>query len=230
MAQYHRANQFNRTVGTAMVCIVSISGAFGHRKESEHSRASMVWAPPPSLIPESLDLEPSVRKALLTQLRVADLGIVLEQTPIQKAQERFGGKLGHSGDAGDSLTWLCLRGSDKRGPWALWLESGEMDGGTISGLQWQRTEAAEKFSHGCPVLTTRDSTVELPVMIRLGTKEANVLQALGQPTTRHGDIFVYYHSHEVSIKGESYTVVSTLAIQIRGGVVQAIQADQNTSS
>ena len=94
---------------------------------------------------------------MVKALRISDLNVELEETNMNQVQERFGGTFGTQGDAGDHLEWLCLSGRDVDGRWVLWLESGEMDAGTVGSFQWRRVPEGERFDARCGTLSDTDT-------------------------------------------------------------------------
>jgi hypothetical protein len=166
---------------------------------------------------------------MIRRFRVSGLRIVLENTELTAVQKRFGGTIGHRGDADTSLSWLCLHGTGPQGGWILWLMSGEMDAGSVGGFRWQRVGRAAEVDTKCQTLP-EGSSVELPVTLRLGSEEAGVLHIFGQPTKRFGNALFYLHEHEATIRNEPYTAMNTLVVLLRGGVVWAIEVWKSTTS
>jgi hypothetical protein len=182
----------------------------------------LVWKPPRVLKSDVLPAA-TVPKEMVKTLRVSDLTIALESTDMKKVQRRFGGTFGAEGDAGDSLEWLCLRGGDAAGRWVLWLKSGEMDDGTVGSFQWRRVPRDAKFDERCGVLSKADDRVELPIALRLGMSEADVLDVLGQPTGRYGNTLLYVHKHEGLNNNQEFTALNTVSVVVRDGAVWAIE-------
>src|SRR5205823_2702225 len=137
---------------------------------------------------------------------------------------------GHSGDAGNYLEWLCLHGTDGTGQWVLWLEGGEIHGGTVGGFQWRSVSATAGFDKRCSLLSKANGEITLPVSLRLGTTESEVLRTLGKPTLRQGDKLLFVHEHNETIQGEPYTSTNALSIIIRHGVVWAMETWKTTAS
>jgi hypothetical protein len=174
--------------------------------------------------------EPTVPKQMITSLHVSGVSVSLEHTELQAMQARFGGEIGSKGDAADSLGWLCLHGNDATGAWVLWLESGEMDGPSIGAFHWRRVVANAEFDKRCQALPDSSSNVELPINLRLGTPEADVVRLLGRPTSRKDGTLLYEHEHEESLHGEPHTSLNLVIVVVRKGVVCAIEAHQTTMS
>ncbi len=167
---------------------------------------------------------------MIASLRVSETTIPLEEeTELETAQTMFGGKIGAQGDAADSLLWLCLHGSDAAGPWVLWLESGEIDGPYVGGFQWRRVSRSAQVDERCSALPDT-SEVELPINLRLGTSEKKVIKLLGSPTSRRGDTLLYEHEHDELIRGEEFNSSNSLIVELRGGVVWAIQVNKTTTN
>jgi hypothetical protein len=163
-------------------------------------------------------------------LQLPGLRIFLDSTQLTAVQRRLGGTIGSRGDAGDALHWLCFHGTDGKGGWLLWLESGEINGGAVGGFRWQRAGRTARFDARCRALPDGRRGVELPITLQLGIGEAGALHTLGSPTKRLGGTLLYLHEHEETIHGEPYTATNTLAVLLRGGVVWAIEAWKSTSS
>jgi hypothetical protein len=165
----------------------------------------------------------TVSKEMTGQLRVSGMTIVLEKTDMRDVQRRFGGTLGQEGDAGDYLQWLCVRGGDATGPWVLWLESGEMNAGTVGSFQWRRLTRAVKFDERCGSVSQNDNAVELPIALGLDISESKVLRTVGQPTARQRNTLLYVHEHEESDQNQPFTILNTLSVVVTNGRVSAIE-------
>jgi hypothetical protein len=205
--------------------------AFAQRanRTQEGSDAPLVWEPASVL---HLDVFPkaTVPKPMITKLHVSDWNIVLEETELEVVRAHLGGEIGSHGDASESLGWLCLYGSDEAGRWVLWLESGEIDGGSVGSFLWRRVGPNTRFDKRCRMLPKVGSRIKLPIPIRLGTTETKALQILGRPTARHRHALVYVHEHEESIHNEPYTSTNTVVVEFRRGLVWAIEVHQTNQS
>ncbi|SRR5579864_6543022 len=219
----------NRTLAIVLFCITALP-VLCQNTASLHGAVATIWSPQPLLKFDNVLPEATVRKQMVTSLRVSDVTVTLEHTELQGMQTRFGGEVGSEGDAATSLGWLCLHGSDAAGPWVLWLESGEMDGPNIGAFQWRRVASTAEFDERCQGLPDGKSKVELPISLRLGIPEAEVVRMLGRPSSRKDGTLPYEHEHKESIRGESYTSLNVVIVVIRNGVVWAIEAHQTTMS
>lgn len=120
------------------------------------------WQRPTLEYPDTLP-PATVRKVMITTLRVADVQIVLEKTELKEVQKRFGGTIVGSGDASTANASLCFCGTDVNGKWALWLDSGE-----ISGLRWidgftlQRLGGNAKVDRRCRMIPERKGGIDCP--------------------------------------------------------------------
>lgn len=170
----------------------------------------------------------TVSKQMVAALRVSNLLVRLENTTMEDVKATLGGTIGKKGDAGDFDEWLCFHGSDPSGGWVLWLESGEIDGGTVGSFQWQRLSASAVLDRRCRVLG--EAKVKLPIALQLGITEAEVLKILGRPTVKQGDRLIYLHEHPLTIRGEPSTSDNVVAILLRGGRVWAIEVSKTTVS
>ncbi|HTW60748.1 MAG TPA: hypothetical protein VMD55_03010 [Terracidiphilus sp.] len=188
----------------------------------------LVWGPPKAEWPDALP-KPTVTTDLVEGLRIGGWPVKLEETKLVEAQEHFGAIVGSRGDASGALAWLCLRGSDDGGLWALWLYSGEIDGPAIGGFQWQRLSPDLRLDRRCKFLDSRHGSVELPFQLRLGMAEAQVEAEIGPPSGRYRDSAVYSHEHSLTLHGEPYTVSGDILITYRSGKVSTIAANHTTS-
>ena len=70
----------------------------------------------------------------------------------------------------------------------------------------------------------------MPLALRLGMREANVVAALGPPSKRNGDTVIYLHEHDLTIRSEPYTVSNDVIIRDRAGRIWAIEVTHSTVS
>jgi hypothetical protein len=138
--------------------------------------------------------------------------------------------LGHSGDAGEALGWLCLYSRNASDGWVLWLESAEIDGEAIGGFLWLRMSSVQRIDSRCKLLNTEQSIVTSPVPLRLGMTKLQVEQLLGKPSGRFQETFMYFHQHETTIKDTPYTSDDSIDIVYRNDLVWAIHGSLTTSS
>jgi len=216
-----------RRFGLALLCVL-VCNLSAQNTSRKTVAATAIWEPPPVAFPE--DPKPTVAKEMITALRVSGQRIVLEHTNLEAVRKRTGGTIGHSGDGGDSLSWLCLHGAGRQGDWALWLMSGEIDGGTVGGFHWQHVDRNAQFDTRCQVLTEGRGSVELPIALKLGTTETGVERIFGQPTARLGNTLFYLHEHATTAHNKPYTAMNTLAVLLHEGTVQAIEVWKSTTS
>jgi len=191
--------------------------------------ARVAWQPPAWNFLTELP-KATVSKEMLVSLQVSNVPIYFEKTKMDDVRTRLGGTIGHTGDAGDYVEWLCFRGTDPKGRWVLWLESGEIDGGMVGSFQWQRLANGIVLDRRCRTLQDTRGGIELPVALRLGMAETEVLNTLGPPTVRRGDRLIYVHEHQESIRGEPYTSENIVAILLHDGMVWAIEVSKTTTS
>jgi hypothetical protein len=162
--------------------------------------------------------------------RVSNFPIEFEETKMEDVRTRLGGTIGHKGDAGEYLEWLCFHGTDSEGRWVLWLESGEIDGGMVGSFRWERLPMNAELDQRCRMLQRKAGGIVLPISLRLGTTEKEVLKTLGTPTVRRGDRLIYVHEHDETIRGEPFTSDNIVEVRLRGGTVCAIEVSKTVSS
>jgi hypothetical protein len=212
-----------RLLGAAVCATVLVGTGFAN--------GQMGWAPP-TLFPEMGDLTPAptVLREPITRLRIANVNVVLEQTPLTDVQRRFGGEVGKSGDASEYVEWFCVQGTDSKGRWALWLESGEIHGGNVGTFEWIRIPDPSAVDARCRILPKKRNVVRLPIALRLGDTEAHVISVLGAPTIRLGGSLLYLHKHEQMIQREPFTTFNDMVVVVRRGVVDAVEVTRSTTS
>ena len=198
---------------------------------SAASEAGQSFWEPLGVVPSLAPLpRPSVSREFITRLRVANSNVILEKTTMKEVQARLGGTVGHRGDASESLDWICFHGTDLSGRWVLWLESGEIHGDTVGAFELRRIPPSAILDDRCGVLPSPNSRVILPVALQLGAREAQIVQALGAPTVKRGDVLVYLHEHQETIRRQVFSASNVLAVFVRGGVVEAIEVWKTTVS
>src|ERR1700746_579651 len=131
----------NGTLTIALICILTFPAfpqTAGRPQEGSHAR--LIWRPI-AMMHGDVFPKATIPKPMLTKLDISDFTISLEKTELKAVQARFGGEIGHEGDASEYLAWLCLHGGDAAEHWVLWLESGETDGPTVGAFQWRRVSS-----------------------------------------------------------------------------------------
>src|SRR5437868_11600688 len=101
----------NRSARLVLLCLVLCNLCV--------AKSVKVWEPPAGL--DFSSAKPTAPRELISSLQISGMNIILENTKLEAAQKQLGGTIGHRGDAGDSLHWLCLHGADRHGPWVVWL-------------------------------------------------------------------------------------------------------------
>ena len=213
------------------ILLLLTATAFGQAARIDVDEANPIpWRPFQMQFP-SVAFPPTVPNEMLSHLTVANWPVTLEKTRLTDAQRRFGGSIGHSGDAGESLHWLCLYRRDAtRMEWVLWLTSAEIDGGSIGGFVWLRMGAMQKIDSRCTELNAERGTVLLPVPLRLNMTRNAVEQLLGKPSGRFHETFNYQHQHDGTIRNLAYSWVNSIDIVYQRGLVRAIQVELTISS
>jgi hypothetical protein len=184
-----------------------------------------VWEPPNSDFSKALP-KATIPKEMVSKIIVPGASVNLEETTISDIAAKFSAPIGHKGDGGDFVQWVCFRGADPGGDWVLWLKSGEINGGTIGSFRWQRIGAAV-LDRRCRTLS---GAVELQNQLRLGLAQADVLKDLGSATVWGADKAVYVHEHAETVHGEPYTSMNIVEVFFRRGEVEAIEVAKTTSS
>ena len=77
--------------------------------------AQELWKPPNVYGSLSAGLKASVTGEIITRLRVGDMTVSLDETPIENVRAKFAATIGSTGDASESFTWICAQGTDPDG-------------------------------------------------------------------------------------------------------------------
>jgi hypothetical protein len=218
-----------RTIQVATLAAAALAAYGQAPPDRDGNQTGVVWGPPKVELFEAQP-RPTVPKEMIGGLSIAGWPIVLEDTELIATRKHFGGTLGSRGDAGEALAWLCLYRRDKGASWVLWLESFEIDGPTIGGFRWQQLDNNSKMDERCQPLRGNDSSLNLPLALCLGMKEADVVATLGQPSKRSGNTVIYVHEHDLTIRSEPYTVSNDVIITYRAGRIWAVEVTHSTVS
>src|SRR3989442_1029543 len=76
---------------------------------------SGLWKAPNVYGSLSGGLKASVTGEIITRLRVGDMTVSLDETPIENVRAKFAATIGSTGDASGSFTWICAQGTDPDG-------------------------------------------------------------------------------------------------------------------
>ena len=87
------------------------------------------------------------------------------ERPPWKTSPSFSGTMDSKGDAAEFYQWLCFRGGNQPDRWALWLVSGEIDGGNVGSFEWRRIPARAVIDKRCVRLNEEP---QLPLALKLG--------------------------------------------------------------
>jgi hypothetical protein len=194
--------------------------------------ASPVWEPPRMWLDDTVP-EPSGTHDFMPNLNIGSFSVVLEQTPLQNASTRFHAVIGRRGDAGESLEWVCLEGTDAQGKLMLWLESGEIHGPAIGGVLVQRLSSDQAVDERCGRLA---APITMPLTVRLGMTKRAVLGSLGRPTSERDEAVNYSSCHTVKLKvgrtaePQTFDQCSSLSVRFEKGVVCAFEVWRTTTS
>jgi hypothetical protein len=192
-----------------------------------------LWEPP-AMWANYAASAPTGTRDFVPRLKIGSLTVVLEETPLLDVGTRFGASVGQRGDAGDSLEWVCFQGQDERGPWVLWLESGEIHGPTVGGVLLKRRAASEQVDARCVRLAA--TPISMPLPVHLGMPRSELLHLLGRPTSESGQSVVYSNCHSIKLstkKGrepEPFDLCSSLRVRFRAGTLDALEVWRTTTS
>ena len=142
------------------------------------------------------------------------------------------GSIQHSGDAGESIYWLCYTVSGTK-PTRLWLAShGEMGGPehALTGVALVALKSSQPVAD-CPALPAHMRPMSLlggPV--RIGAEMRSLSKKLGPPSHRSGAWISYDFAGKApgNCLG-GFDVLNSLVLKVESGTVKAIHANQVTS-
>ena len=194
--------------------------------------SSAQTVPPPSRPVEALTWSPSMKRQPSTGAKLGRLRIDFEKTTLAEILLNTEvGAIQHSGDAGESVYWLCytLNGPT---PARLWITAdGEMGGPAraVTGITIAALKSGQPVA-GCPALPLDMQPASLQGDIRLGMYERSIVKMLGVPSHRGADWISY--DFEGKAKGNcpsGFDVLNSLVLKTRRGTVDTIYANQVTS-
>src|SRR5215469_9722455 len=171
---------------------------------SDEVREKITWHPAkfPIFSPKKAWTKPNV---MVTSLRFDGLIIDLEQTDIRETAKRYQAELGREGDAGDFFQWLC---------------SSEIDGDRIGEFSIKPIGSNADVDSRCkPLSSDSDDPSTSPSKIRVGMSESDLMLVLGEPTARRDNFLYYAHSHDLKLHDEPYTLMNTVIVEVKDGVV-----------
>lgn len=199
-----------------------------------NGQANPLWEPPRIGV-QSIVEQPTGALDLVSKITIGPFQVALEDTPLEEVGTHFSASIGHVGDAGESLAWVCLHGQDRIGQWVLWIESGEIHGPMCGGFLLMRRTANSQLDSRCKPVA--DGRISMPILVRLGMSRAQVVAALGPPTSQSGSHLFYYHhrivtlSPKAGVAPEPFDMNNTLYIRLNSGnKVDAFQVWRTTSS
>jgi len=60
--------------------------------------------------------------------------------------------------------------------------------------------------------------------------ESELTLELGPPTAKSGDFLFYAHRHDLKLRNEPYTLMNTVTVEVKDGVVIAMRVWKSTQS
>jgi len=226
----------NRALYVAIIALALVSITIAQESSdstaSHKRRETVAWAPVdfPLFIPKRDWTKP---RMMVSSLRAGGLSVNLEHTNMKETSRRYGAKLGQSGDASEFIQWLCFVGGREEQRWALWLTSGEIDGDVVSDFSIKRIGPDAKVDSRCKsLLTNLEEPTTSPSQLRLGMSASDLTLALGEPTAKRGDFLYYAHHHDLKLHNEPdpFTLMNTITLEVKDGVVIAIKVWKSTQS
>ena len=189
-------------------------------------------APPPTQPFEARTWSASMKRKPTTSAMFGKWLVRFEQTTLPQVLSRASaGSIAHTGDAGESVYWLCYTLPGQK-PSRLWvISSGEMGGPerAITGITVAALNPGEPVAE-CPALPVHMQPVSLQRNIRIRMSERALTRALGTPSHRSGDWISYdFEGKSPGNCPGGFDVMNSLTIKLHQGRVEAIFANQVTS-
>jgi hypothetical protein len=173
---------------------------------------------------ESLEEATWLARDPTSVLRLGEIDVVLEKTTLREAMAAVGaGRIDQSGDAGDSVHWVCY--TWQAGGQRLWLSSGELSGGevidTITAIGFAGT-AME--TNACPELPAKATPVRLASGPWLGATASELQAAFGGAAP--GD----HGSYAYQAKSGEFDVLAHFAFRLVDGKATSVRMERVTSN
>lgn len=191
--------------------------------------------PPPRLSAELRQPKPAtVADKPAPAVTLGSLRVVLEETPLADVRKAISpAVLDRSGDASEAMVWLCYTIPGTAAATRLWLmSSGEDD--SVFGVSVVRLAPRSRPAKRCPSLPAKFRPVSFDRGLALGMSAAQLTQALGEPSQRVKDWWIYHHESKIfaRIQGEEgeFIIFNTAYVRLKGGVVDEIRAYLNSSN
>lgn len=154
------------------------------------------------------------------------------------------GAIYHSGDAGNSVYWLCYTLKNEFSYTRVWLLSdGEMGGAehSITSIHAALIRKSGKNigTAGCPILPLAYEAIILEKGIQIGIRRDEVLKRLGKPTVNQSGWLVFFYEGKAKPENvadstgatdEQYTEDNILQIKIIDGIVSEFNVSKITSN
>jgi hypothetical protein len=175
-------------------------------------------------------VNPTLPSAPVGRITAGPLAVGLEVTPLGEVQRRFGGRIGHAGDAGEAVSWLCFIGRSPAGtPIAYWFMAND----EMSGDSHEVTEVAVQSNppatalHACKGAPATLGGVGFGVP-SVGRREGEVIKYFGggHPDRRG---YLSYSSEVRSKTSAGFTVLQSVRYLFVNGMVNTISVSQVTS-
>ena len=185
------------------------------------AHAQSVLAPPTEInVPDGF--EPGLtQNQPVRGVTIGDFQVTFEKTTLKQARAALGAiPIGHRGDAGGSLYWICytIPAIQSR----VWLLSNEIGGGEdITGMIAKPVSPTEVENLKCPTPTNHATTVFIDKKIWLGDSIGKIESVLGKSVKFSESIRYYWYSGEAK---NGFTVESSLFMRLDGDKVTELQA------
>jgi hypothetical protein len=193
---------------------------------------------PPPVAPVGEAATATTAYAPVSRLRLGQLDIVLEETPLAIVREMLSmGAIGERGEAAEHVFWLCYT-YDADGVRArIWLvSSGEFGGAehAVDGIAAAVVNTEASIPANCPALRAGD-TAWIDRRIGLGLSENELIRRLGRPSEVQDNVMHFFFDGDVARAvdnggtADTFAVTSRLTVELRDGRVARLWGWRRTS-
>jgi hypothetical protein len=203
------------------------------------SGLAFAWSPPP--LPDATNIHIADGNLKIRPTAGAFIGamtIELEKTTLHGVREAAPrAELQHSGDAGDSMYWICFTVLGSKHYQHVWLISDSEMGGTdhlITGVVATEEAGPDGGTDACPDGPKAFRPIVVGAGVALGASRDKLRQIFGtMPSATEGWwSYRYQGKTSISRNGQStiFDVTSSVNVRLHRGRVVAISTSQITSS
>jgi hypothetical protein len=187
---------------------------------------------PPPAVSDSIAVAATMVKDPVQQIHIGQFEAKFEQTTLGEIVNAIGhGAIDHSGDASESIYWLCYTLPSQR----IWLIShGEMGGSDHTLTQVSAVTLSPNIDENasCPSLPKSFQPINFDFGW-VGSERQSIIESLGQPSGATEDSLTFYYSGQkpgpYQGKVVDWDVIGYLEMKLENDTVISINASHVTS-